>query len=1066
MSRGCCLVGLLLGSSLALAQEASVVADGTLGTLVSENALGGGVEYSVTGGTTSGVNLFHSFESFSIDSADQAVFSTSSATPLAHVISRVTGGAESVLNGRVATSGAALSGAAFWLLNPAGVLIGADARFDIGGALNVGAASAVSGEDGSSFDMTSAPFASAPTGFDVDPASTSRLRVNGFDYQPADGLGLLLAGGAIEVESANISVVQNGSGEADIVLRAGGGALTLNDSMLRAAGTGAANAGRIRLSGARLVANGSALEVTTAQGNTTDDPSRVEAFFSDSIRLTDVSVTAETLGPASSGPLLFVTEQLTAVDVALEARSLASGAVEGVFIQTSGDEAALTIGGASVLSTDTSSGSGSNGGVALFSDGIVELTGSVQEPLLIESLTGAAAESAGRAVIGAASILLTDTRVSIGAAIDNAIGDSSLLFLEAENVLFLQRSTLSNDSTGLATPEGTFLDGRFVVLQDSFVSSRTLGAGRAGSISIAATELLEIDSSRVSNETTAAGDGGTVVLTSGGDLNLSGSGTLIGASSSQASGGGAAGEVAILAAGTVTATAAVVDASSVSGRPGFISVGGTEVSLLDTRLSIDTASDDNGSSSGASGLNVSAIEGVTLDGAELSASTSGAADARPVLITAADIQVVDSRISATTSGAGNAGAIFLGGDADPAGNLLTPTPIRVEASVIESFSTGTGSFGSINLTGGQIDVVGSALSVETASPNQADQTFAAAVLTARDSIRVADSQISARTTGGSDAGRISIGGQNVRFDSSTVISSSEGLGSAGAISIGGDLVSGSLLLVGSSVLSDTRDGGAGLVQLVGADVLVRDTQVSTSTAGAADAGRIFLGGNRVQIDEGSQVASRATGTGDSNRIDISAPGGFNLISRSAARPSRIQTDSLISQGGDIAVSSGGMSSFQNAEVEASAGADGNGGNIAINTNGLLMASTRIVAQAVNGAGGQIDLNLVEGAVAVVDSESIINADSQNGTAGQVVVDAPDTGIQSALSQPSAQPAADAGLVREVCELSGSVDEQASTLFVREPVSRRSSPDGYASVSSTSMDERRFEASGSGCGALP
>ncbi|MFP4103046.1 two-partner secretion domain-containing protein, partial [Coleofasciculus sp.] len=89
-----CGVAALIGNSPAMAQSITPAADGT-GTNVTQN----GIQYNIDGGSVSGdgSNLFHSFEQFGLDANQIANFL---ANPnLENILSRVTGGNASVING-------------------------------------------------------------------------------------------------------------------------------------------------------------------------------------------------------------------------------------------------------------------------------------------------------------------------------------------------------------------------------------------------------------------------------------------------------------------------------------------------------------------------------------------------------------------------------------------------------------------------------------------------------------------------------------------------------------------------------------------------------------------------------------------------------------------------------------------------------------------------------------------------------------------------------------------------------------------------------------------------------
>jgi filamentous hemagglutinin family protein len=93
---------------------------------------GNGQNFEITGGVRSGNNLFQSFEKFGLKAGEVANFQT--AADVANLLTRVTGGDASVINGRLQITG---SNANFYLLNPAGVLFGPNASLNLPAAFTV-----------------------------------------------------------------------------------------------------------------------------------------------------------------------------------------------------------------------------------------------------------------------------------------------------------------------------------------------------------------------------------------------------------------------------------------------------------------------------------------------------------------------------------------------------------------------------------------------------------------------------------------------------------------------------------------------------------------------------------------------------------------------------------------------------------------------------------------------------------------------------------------------------------------------------------------------------------------
>ena len=260
----------------------------------------------IDGGAIRGSNLFHSFQQFNVGEG-RAVYFVNPAG-INNIITRVTGGSGSNIMGTLGV----LGNGNFILINPNGVVFGANAKLDVGGSFLASTASSIKLSDGSFFsaaELQSPPllninvpiglqFGQTPgqiivrgTGHNVqdkDARTVDRTNRN-VGLQVASGQTLALVGNNITLEGGNLTAA---GGKIYLGGISGEALVTLNSDQGYALGyEGIQNFGDIQLF------NQSSIETSGNGGGVIELRGR-------RIKLDDSYIRADTLGAESGGNLL------------------------------------------------------------------------------------------------------------------------------------------------------------------------------------------------------------------------------------------------------------------------------------------------------------------------------------------------------------------------------------------------------------------------------------------------------------------------------------------------------------------------------------------------------------------------------------------------------------------------------------------------------------------------------------------------------------------------------------------------------------------------------------------
>jgi filamentous hemagglutinin family protein len=433
--------GILLHFSIAVSQVlAQITSDGSVPTRV--ETMGDLTE--VTGGELAGNNLFHSFREFSIPT--RGIVRFNNPDTVTNIINRVTGNTISTIDGTIAVN----SKANVFLINPNGIIFGANARLNIGGSFLATTAESIRFADGSEFSAksTSSPVLSVTVPIGLQFGSAPREIVNRSTGGPAVifpsglqvpfGQTLALVGGDIRLDSGNltafggrvtlgsvgegsfVSLIPNGQG-----WRLGyEGVSRFQDIRLSAGASIDASGpeGTIDLQGRQVTLEGSSQIVITTSGQRVQEPSD---GTSGNPELIDGTSGNLTINASDSISLITSPEARFATLLFLETSTAADSG--NISLNTS----RLNLQGGSLISAGTT-GPGNAGQIEINASKSVEIAGvGPRFPTLITSSSGPARRlttdsnqlgNGGDITINTGRFILRD-----GAQIQSATGDGPTL---------------------------------------------------------------------------------------------------------------------------------------------------------------------------------------------------------------------------------------------------------------------------------------------------------------------------------------------------------------------------------------------------------------------------------------------------------------------------------------------------------------------------------------------------------------------------------------------------------------------------------------------------------------
>jgi filamentous hemagglutinin family protein len=490
------LSSLAIASTIAIAKHpayAQATPDNTLGaepSIVTSNTNNTARRQQIEGGAIRGTNLFHSFRDFNIPEGQSLYFQNP--IGIQNIISRVTGSRVSKIDGTLGVTGGTAN---LFLINPDGIIFGANARLDVSGAFVATTASAIQfGNQG--FFSSSAP--DAPPLLTVNPSaflfnqiaqaaiinrSTAPLASGGQGLQVPDGQSLILLGGDVNLDGGGVNAA---GGRVELGAVAGVGTVELSLDNTKNLGlsfpptldradialtngatviTSGEGGGPIQIWGRRILINSRSEVAAITQGAQPGGSLSINASESLELLGTARNENLSTLsfGDGNAGDLTIVTRNLSVQDGAVIVAGTLGNGLAGQ----------LSVNAAESVTIAGRSGKGSS---------------------FLGSFTGNAGQG-GNLTINTKRLIIRD---------GGALSTEALISFSQDR----QFSPVSGEGGNLTINASDSV----ALIKQGFIFTDTQGTGKAGNITINTSRLLAQDESEITANSAGSGNAGNIAV--------------------------------------------------------------------------------------------------------------------------------------------------------------------------------------------------------------------------------------------------------------------------------------------------------------------------------------------------------------------------------------------------------------------------------------------------------------------------------------------------------------------------------------------------------------------------
>ncbi|MBE9035215.1 two-partner secretion domain-containing protein [aff. Roholtiella sp. LEGE 12411] len=624
----------LISLSAILPSQAQIKPDMTLPTNTSVK-----VEGSITtieGGTPIGQNLFHSLDAFSVVTGSTTQFNN--ALNVENIITRVTGGSASIIDGLIKANGTAN----LILLNPSGINFGQNAGIDIGGSFLASTADAI--EFGENLEFNA-----------INPQAPPLLAINfpiGLKFRNPNPINVQGRGDGLTAPSSRNTPIIRNSNSTGLLVQTGKNLALVGGGVNIEGGTLVAEGGTISIGS---VSSGTVSLNQTDQGWTLgyeEVPSFNDIYFSKQALIDtsgnaggSINIQGRNVSLNEGAAILIQNQNSPSGRITVKSdesfnlsgispdgrftsflRTESLGSANGGNIDVYGKDL-VSEGGAAISSRNYSSGNGGDITVNAFNS--IKLIGfSSLNPLFTSS------------------IVSTTTSNTFAKAGDIRV---STINLEAKNGGLISSQTLGNGAGGnvfLTASNSIELTNSIELINSgrpfipSYLASQTFSEGNAGNLTINTSRMLVGKRAFANTSTLGIGSAGVLTINAN-NVKVSGS---IGSSATRAN----------------TDAQRIFGAPPIpSGSPGKVIINTQDLNVTDGgKVSVE-----NEGKSNAGTLTINAGNSILLDEkSSIAASTASGEGGNLSLYAQNNLQLKDSSIiTATASGNGNGGNIKFDG---------------------------------------------------------------------------------------------------------------------------------------------------------------------------------------------------------------------------------------------------------------------------------------------------------------------------------------------------------------------------------------------------------------------